>query len=483
MTRMYDAVIIGSGITGAAVARYLSRYEGKFLVVEKEEDVCTGTTKANSAIIHAGFDAANGSKMAKYNVLGSEMFEELSKELDFPYTRNGSLVVCLSEEGMPRLRALYENGVKNGVKELRIIDKKELREIEENISDEAVAALYAPTGAIVCPFLANIALAENAAENGVEFSFNTEVKQVEKTEEGWKLITENGEIITRAVVNAAGVYADVFHNQVSEKKIHITPRRGDYCLLDKTTGGFVSHTIFQLPDEFGKGVLVTPTVHGNTLVGPTAIDLEDREGVNTTADGLRTLTEKAGRTVKNLPMREVITSFAGLRAHEDGHEFILGEVDGAAGFFDCAGIESPGLSSAPAIGLAVSDEIGKKLSLKENPSFNGSRQGILNPNDLSLKERNELIKKDPSYGRIICRCEGITEGEIRESVRRTLGAKSLDGVKRRVRAGMGRCQGGFCSPKVMEIIAEEQGISMTEVTKSGGTSRLIVGNVKDGIGE
>lgn len=491
---MYDVVIIGAGITGCAVARYLSRYKGRFLVVEREEDVCCGTTKANSAIVHAGHDAKNGSNMAKYNVKGSEMYPALAKELDFPYEQNGSLVICLSEEDRPRLEALYENGVKNGVKGLEIIDAKRLHELEPNVTDDAVGALYAPTGGIVCPFLANIALAENANTNGVEFRFNTEVTEVSRAEAGtaagnasdadephWVIQTNKGAIDTKYVVNAAGVYADVFHNMVSEKKIHITPRRGDYCLLDHSTEGFVKHTVFQLPGKFGKGVLVTPTVHGNTLVGPTAIDIEDKEGVNTTAEGLDALISKAGNAVKNLPIREVITSFAGLRAHEDGHDFIIGEPDDAVGFFDCAGIESPGLSSAPAIGLDVADRIAGKLNLKENPDFVATRKGFIDPKTLSLEERNELIKKEPAYGQIICRCEMVTEGQIIDAIRRPIGAKSLDGVKRRVRAGMGRCQAGFCSPRVMEILARELNVPLESITKSGGDSKIIVGYAKDSI--
>ncbi len=478
---MYDVVIIGAGITGCAAARYLSRYSGQFLVLERDEDVCTGTSKANSAIIHAGYDARHGTKMAEYNVRGSQMYEQLAHDLDFPYQQNGSLVVTLDEDGKTGLKKLHDNGVKNGVQNLKLIDRDELRNLEPNISDDAKAALYAPTGAIICPFLATIALAENAVQNGVEFRFNSEVTAVEKEDGYWTVQTGSGCIRTKAVVNAAGVYADVFHNMVSEQKIHITPRRGEYCLLDRNTGGFVRHTVFQLPDAFGKGVLVTPTVHGNTLIGPTAVDDFDKEGIYTTAEGLKHLTQKAGRTVKNLPMREVITSFAGLRAHEDGHEFLIGEVEDAPGFFDCAGIESPGLSSAPAIGLDLSDALAEKLNLPENKAFIHTRTGILNPNTLSFEERQQLILKEPSYGNMICRCEKVTEGEIREAIRRPIGATSLDGVKRRVRAGMGRCQGGFCSPRVMEILAEELNIPLSEVTKCGGTSRVIVGEIKEGM--
>lgn len=477
----YDVMIIGGGVAGAASARELSRYKVKACVVEREEDVCCGTSKANSAIIHAGYDAATGSLMAKLNVRGNEMMDELSKELDFPFQRNGSLVICLSEEDMPNLQALYDRGVANGVKNLRILNKEEVLEMEPNISDDVYAALYAPTAGIVCPFNLNIALAENANVNGVDFKFNTEVKEIRKIEGGYELITSTGVFTTKTVVNAAGVYADKIHNMVSAKKIHITARRGDYCLLDKSAGKHVSKTIFALPNKKGKGVLVAPTVHGNLIVGPTAIDVENKEGINTTKDGMDQLIEKAGMNVKNLPMRSVITSFAGLRAHEDGHEFIIEEVEDAEGFFDCAGIESPGLSSCPAIGEMVADLVSKKLGLEKKKDFIATRKGILDPDTLSKEERAVLIKENPAYGNIICRCEMITEGEILDAIHRPLGAKSLDGVKRRTRAGMGRCQSGFCSPRTMEILARENHMSMFEITKSGGKSNIVVGTNKDSL--
>lgn len=478
---MYDVVIIGAGVSGSASARELSRYNLNVCVVEKEEDVCCGTSKANSAIVHAGFDAEAGSLMAKLNVEGNQMMEALSKELDFHYKNNGSLVVCLHEEEKPNLQELYDRGVKNGVKDLRIIDREELVKLEPNIADEAVAALYAPTGGIVCPFGMNIAFAENAATNGVEFKFDTEVTGLEKKGDNWVVKTNQGEIETRYVVNAAGVHADKFHNMVSDKKLHITPRRGDYCLLDRSTEGFVTHTIFQLPSKFGKGVLVSPTVHGNTLVGPTAIDIENKEGTNTTQEGIDELINKAGTTVKGLPIRQVITSFAGLRAHEDGHEFYIGELEEAKGFIDCAGIESPGLTSAPAIGKMVAGIIKDLTNAEENPKFVGTRKGILDPKTLNNEERAKLIKENPAYGNIICRCEMITEGEIIDAIRRPLGAKSLDGVKRRTRAGMGRCQAGFCSPRTIEILARERGVDPAEITKAGGESKIIVGINKDRI--
>ena len=354
---IYDVVVIGGGVTGCSVARELSRYHLHTCLLEREEDVCSGTSKANSAIVHAGYDAANGSLKAMLNVQGNEMMEQLSNDLQFDFKRNGSMVLCFDENDLPALKELYERGVKNGVPGLAIISGDEAREKEPNVSDTVVAAIYAPTGGIVCPFGLTIAMAENAYENGVEFKMNTEVVQIEKADFGYRLITNNGEVHAKYVVNAAGVYADVFHNMVSEKKLQIIPRRGDYCLLDKEAGNHVSHTIFQLPGKYGKGVLVSPTVHGNLLVGPTAIDIEDKEATETTAEGLAEAISKSVRSVKNIPFRQTITSFAGLRAHEANDEFVIGEAEDAKGFYDAAGIESPGLSCAPALGKYLAQMI------------------------------------------------------------------------------------------------------------------------------
>ena len=476
---MVDIIIIGAGVSGCAIARELSRKNASILVVEKAEDVCCGTSKANSAIVHAGYDAAHGSLMAKLNVQGSEMMPGLSKELDFHYKQNGSLVVMLDEADRPNLVKLYENGVANGVKDLRIIERDELVAMEPNISDNAVAALYAPTGGIVCPFGLTYALAENAASNGAKFRFDSEVTGIEKIDGGWRVQTSQGDLEARVVVNAAGVCSGKLHNMVSDDPMTIIPRRGDYFLLDRTTGGFVSRTIFQLPGKYGKGVLVAPTVHGNTIVGPTAIDVEDPDATATTQAGLDDIRAKCAQAVKDLPLRQTITSFAGLRAHEPRHEFFIGEI--APGFVDCAAIESPGLSSAPAIGVMVADIVTGILDLQPNPDFNGTRKGILNPQELGIEEYNALIKENPAYGTVICRCETVTEGEIIDAIRHTPGAKSIDGVKRRTRAGMGRCQGGFCSPRVLEILSRELGVPMGEITKSGGNSRLIVGVNKDNV--
>ena len=470
-------MIIGAGVTGCAVARWLSRYQISIAVVEKEEDVCCGTSKANSAIVHAGFDAKNGSLMAKLNVRGSEMMEQLSKELDFSYERCGSLVLCLDETNLGRLQELYENGVRNGVRDLKILSREELLALEPNVSDSAVAALWAPTGAICCPFEMTLAFAENANRNGADFFFDTEVHALTRMESGWRVETDQGIFEATAIVNAAGVYADVFHNMVCDDKIHITPRRGDYLLLDHAAQGYVTHTVFRLPGAFGKGVLVSPTVHGNIIVGPTAVDIEDREGTNTTADGLSKVIQNSGLSIRNLPLRQTITSFAGLRAHEDGHDFIIGE--SAEDFFDCAGIESPGLSSAPAIGEMTAGLIAGKYGYAEKTDFTATRTGILDPETLTPEEWNDLIRKEPAYGQIICRCESVTEGEILDAIRRPVGARSLDGVKRRTRAGMGRCQAGFCSPRVMEILSRELNVPLDLITKSGRGSELITGTAKE----
>lgn len=478
---MYDVIIIGAGVAGCAVARELSRYQVKACVIDKCEDVCSGTSKANSAIVHAGYDVAVGSLMAKLNVRGNQMMEELSKELDFSFERNGSLVVCVNKNDLSGLYTLYERGVANGVEGLRVLSKEEALLMEPNLSDEVEGALYAPSAGIVCPFNLTIALAENANVNGVEFKFNTEVVHIKKNNDIYQIHTKEGILEGKYVVNAAGVYADMIHSMVSGKRQNITPRRGEYFLLDKSVGNHVSKTIFSLPTKLGKGVLVAPTVHGNLIVGPTALDIEDKEGTMTTKEGLDEIIRKAGVSVKEIPLKQVITSFSGLRAHEDGHEFIVRELEDPKGFIDVLGIESPGLTSAPAIGVMVAELLKDLMNLSKKDNFIATRRGIIDPTTLNVEERNELIHKNSAYGNIICRCEMISEGEIIDSINRPLGAKSLDGIKRRIRAGSGRCQAGFCMPKTMEILAREQGIPMEEVTKSGGNSFVIMGHSKETI--
>lgn len=492
-----DVVIIGAGVTGSSIARELSKRQLDVLVVERASDVCEGTSKANSGIVHAGFDAKPGTLKAKLNVEGSRLMPQLSRELDFPYRRNGSLVLCFDEAEMSGIEALYEKAIANGVEGVKILKPKEVYEIEPNVTDNLAGALYAPTGAVVCPFNLTIAMAENAVQNGVSFMLNTSIESVKKTDEGYILTGTQQpsigndyaeakaiEINAKVVVNAAGVHADTFHNMVSDKKIHITPRKGEYCLLDKKVGTYVNSTLFQLPTAKGKGILVTPTVHGNVLVGPTATDEEDRDKTDTTSEGLSKVLSVGALSVKNLPAKgNIITSFAGLRAHEDGGDFVLGEVLDAPGFVDAAGIESPGLSCAPAIGIYIAEIVDGILSPKRKENFVATRKGIKSMALSSDEERQELIKVNPLYANVVCRCELVTEGEIVDAINRPLGATTIDGVKRRTRAGMGRCQAGFCTPKQTAIIARELGVDESVITKRGVGSELLLGYAGDTIQE
>lgn len=455
---MYDVAIIGAGVTGCAIARELSRYELKIIVIDKASDVCEGTSKANSGIAHAGFDAVPGTMKAKLNVRGSRMLEQLSKDLDIPYKKNGAMVV--SFEGKETLEELYDRGIKNGVQNIRIITGDEARKLEPNLSNNVTFALVADDSAIICPFELNLGMAENAAENGAEFLLETEIKEIEKTQNGYLL---NGKIETKLLINAAGVYADVIHNMVCRQKIKITPRRGEYHLLDKEAGGIVSRTIFQTPTKMGKGILVTPTVHGNLITGPTASDSDDKDDVSTTQSAISEIKDKAKLSVPGIPFNKIITSFTGLRATPDGRDFIIGYSED--NFIDAAGIESPGLTSAPAIGEYVVNLIKERITLKEKENFISTRKGITRFAELSIDEQNRLISENPDYGKIVCRCENVTEGEIREAIRRPLGARTLDGIKRRTRAGMGRCQAGFCTPRTMEILSEMTGIAPEDIRK------------------
>jgi len=474
---MYDVLIIGAGIIGTSIARELSKYNLKVCVLEKDNDVANGTTKANSAIIHAGYDAKNGTLKARLNVLGNKMFDELCRDLDVPFKRIGSLVLAFDDNDVNTLHKLYDNGIKNGVKDLYILSKEEVINIEPNVNKTVKAALYAKTAGIIGPFEMAIALAENAYENGVEFRLNSEVIDIKK-EDVYVVYTKNEKFKARYVVNCAGLYADKINDMVSKNRFKIIPRRGEYYLLDKSVK-LVNHIIFQCPTKLGKGVLITPTVHGNTLIGPNAEDLEDKEAINTTREGLRFVLDTAKKSVEDIPVGMSITNFAGLRARTELDDFIIKEAEDSKGFINVAGIESPGLSAAPAIALYVLDILKSSgLEFVRKNNFKNKRKGIIKFSDLSFEEKNELIKKDSRYGRIICRCEEITEGEIVDAIKRPLGATTLDGIKRRVRAGMGRCQGGFCSPRVMEILSRELKVKMEDIIKDHEGSYILTGPTK-----
>jgi len=462
---MYDVIVIGAGVVGSAIARELSRYQLNICVLEKDEDVCSGTSKANSAIVHSGVDAEPGTLKAKMNLLGSKMMEALSSELDIPYQKNGSFIVCTNEEALPQLKALMEQGNKNGVEGLKILSREEIIGMEPNIADDVIAAIHAPTGGIICPFELTLGLAESAVINGTEYKFNTKVGNIEKENDYFVITASEKTFRSKMIVNAAGIYSDEIHNMISDEKFTLQARRGNYYLLDKSAGNHVKKTIFQLPDKMGKGVLVTPTVHGNLLIGPTAVDIDNKEGVNTSREELDYLINRSLVAVKDIPIRQVITSFAGLRAHEAGDDFIIKEALDAKGFIDTVGIESPGLTSAPAIGVMVAKMVCNRLKPVKKKDFVPNRKGITKHLE----------------GNIICRCETISEGEILQAIHRPLGAKSLDGVKRRTRAGMGRCQSGFCMPRVMEILKRELAVSMFDITKCGGDSKIVYNRNKENL--
>ena len=474
-----DVAIVGAGVSGCSVAHQLSKLDIRCVVLEADEDVCCGTSKANSAIVHAGFDAQPGSLMAKLNVEGNSLMGPLCDELEVDFDRIGSLVVCTDESTLPALEELLQRGVTNGVSDLRIIYRDELLQMEPNVSDAAVAALWAPTAGIVNPFQLTVALAEVANVNGVDFIFNQRVTDIEKQDGGWRLTTPGCEVTARVVVNAAGVHSDEIHNLVAapDDQMRIIARRGQYFVLDTAAGGYVRHTVFALPTKLGKGVLVSPTTAGNVLVGPTAEDIDDKDGVDTTQGGLSDIREKSAVTMKDVPFQHSIRTFSGLRAHKAEHDFTIGEVAGAPGFVNCASIESPGLTSAPAIGKMVAGIVTDILgSPTEKEGWQGRRTRIPDVEHLSLEEWAKLINDRPDYGRVVCRCRHVTEGQIVDAIRRPLGARSLDGVKRRVEAGMGRCQAGFCTPKVMELIAREvEDMRLQDVTKAGPGSALTYG--------
>ena len=474
----YDVAVVGAGVIGSLIARELSRYNIKIALVEKCNDMAMGTSKANSAIVHAGFDAKPGSLKAKLNVEGTALMPELCKKLSVPFKPVGSLVVAFSDEETETLNELLERGRINGVPGLEIYDSEKLRTAEPNISDEAKAALWAPSAGIVCPYELTIAAAENAVVNGVDFIRNFEVKEINYSDGSFSVSDGENIINTDYIINAAGVYCDEIASLIGDNSIHTTPRKGEYMLCDKSVGKLANHTIFQCPSKMGKGILVTPTVDGNLLLGPSALDIEDKNDVSTTSDTLSEILEIAKKSVPSLTTREVITSFAGLRAHCSKNDFIIEPSEKNEQFINVAGIESPGLSSAPAIALYVKNIMLSKINAEAKSDFVEDREEPVRFRHMTNEERKALIEKNPSYGRIICRCETITEGEILDAIHAPAGARDVDGVKRRTRAGMGRCQGGFCGSKVVELLAKELGVEINEITKCGGKSKILYERTK-----
>lgn len=479
---MYDCIIIGCGVTGAAAAYQLARYEGRFAVLEQSNDVANATTKANSAILHAGYDPHPGTQMARLNVEGNRLAAEICKKLNVPYRRTGSLVLAFSDAECRTLEELYRRGVANGVPDVALLSGEGVRALEPELSEQVKGALYAPTAAVVNPWEYALAMAEVALKNGVELYLEHPVTAIRPVEGGYVLTTPRGTFETKTVINAAGVHADQVERLAAEPGYAIHPVRGEYWLLDKSEGTRVRHVVFQCPNEQGKGVLVAPTVHGNLIVGPNADPVEDREDVSCSARGLAFVREKARLSVPGVRFGENIRNFAGLRANSDSDDFIIGENPAAPGFFRLAGIKSPGLTAAAAIGLeAVKLVQGKGLAGREKVDFDDSREHVVF-RELSGEEKNRLIQKDPRYGRVICRCETITEGEIVAAIHGVIPATTVNGVKRRCNAGMGRCQGGFCGPRVQAILARELGVDPTEVLMDGPGTQVLTGETKKGGG-
>lgn len=477
---MYDIIIIGAGIAGTFIARELARYQLAILLLDKENDVANETTMANSAIIHAGYDAKAGYKKGDFNAPGNKMFDQVCRDLDVPFKRCGSLVIGFNEADEKTIKDLYDNGVKNNVPDMRILDKEEVHAMEKNLSDQVTCALYAPTAAITSPFELAIALAENAVDNGVEMQLETRVVKIDSLNPGYRVITDKGEFETKLVINCAGVFSDEISNMVAKPYFKITPRKGNYYILDKDMGEVVKHVIFQCPSEKGKGVLVAPTVHGNIIVGPDSELVDSKLDLGTDADRLAYVRETAVLTSEKIVFNKAIRVFAGLRATSSTGDFVIEEVEGARGFINVGGYESPGLSSIPAVTDYVIDMIkGITGGLEEKEFFDPKRRPVVRFAELNNREKAEIINEQPKYGQVVCRCEMITEAEIVDCIHRSAGATTVKGVKKRTRPGMGRCQGGFCGPRVQEILARELNISIEEVPYDSSNAYVLTEATKE----
>lgn len=517
----YDIAIIGGGVVGGMIAYHLAKYRSRIVILEKESDAAMGQSKANSGIVHAGYDPQPGSLKAILNVKGSEMMEGICRDLAVKYRRNGTFVVGYSEEDNENLKILLERGKQNGVRDLALIDGETVRAAEPHLSQRITCALSAPTGAVVCPYELTLHAIGHAMDYGADFLTNFAVSalhcsgedaggkatstaaaaETQAVQGGYRIEAADGrQVWAKIVLNCAGLYSDEIAAMIGDTSFTITPRRGEYQLLDKEVGDLVDHTIFRTPTKMGKGVLAVKTVDGNILLGPTSEDIEDKQNTAVTAAGLKTVAAKETEFFDHVPLQMAITQFTGLRAHGDKGDFIINSP--RENFLNFAGIESPGLTSAPAIGLlaeallfgaeacpagaALANRAGLAVPLLAPDTLDGQvkadwkpqRTETLSFRTLSLEEKNQWIQKEPAYGRVICRCEEVTEGEILAEIRRNPPAKDIDAVKRRTRAGMGRCQSGFCLPAVCEILAKEWGVPLTAVTKKGGGSYILSGRTK-----
>ena len=476
---IYDVVIVGAGVIGGMLARELSRYKLSVAVLEKENDVAMAASRANSGIVHGGYDPVPGTLKAKLNSQGVELLFEAAKELSVPCKRNGSMVCAFSAAEEPLMQELYDQGQENQIPGLKIISGDEARIIEPNLSAAVAKVLHVTNAGIVCPYDLTISAIGNAMDNGVELRRNLKVTAISREKDGFTITSEAGEQVQSCfLVNCAGGYSDAVARMAGDDFFTIIPRAGEYMLLDKAEGGRVSHTLFQCPTVEGKGILVSPTVDGNLLVGPTAKVVETPDSDDTTAAGLSEVERLAAKSVPSVNFRQVITSFSGVRASTKGGEFILKASEKVKGLVHAGAIDSPGLTccvSAAKYSTGTLSDEGLVLSAKEN--WNGYRDNPHAFREMNDDEKNAYIQEHPEFGKIVCRCETVTEGEIIHAIRSNPPAMDIDGVKRRTRSGMGRCQGGFCGPYVMELISKELGIPMEEVTKFGGASRMVTGRI------
>lgn len=481
-------IIIGAGVIGSAIARELSRYNIDIILIEKEPDVADGTSKANSGIIHAGYNADANTLKGSMNVKSNPIYDQLCEDLKVPFKRNGSLVVGFKDKDLKKLKAKKSNGEKNGIKGLEILNREELLAKEPNINKNAKYALYAPSAGIISPYELTIGYADNAVRNGVEVLLNTKVTDLIIENDKVKgVVTNRGNFNADLVINSAGLYSDKIAKMAGDN-FEITPRKGEYHLFDKVHGDLVSNTLFPMPTEKSKGILVLPTVHGNLLIGPNANTIDDKDDFSTTSDGLEEVFRGAKKLVPNVPQDGIITSFSGLRASLPSNDFHIDFSKNKKALINLVGIQSPGLSSAPAIADKVAEMVNhyfkinnKKLKLKDdfietNPSY---------PHYHRYEEENEvekwqqIVDENEDYGEVICRCEHVSKGEIIDAIHRPIPATTVDAIKRRTRASSGRCQAGFCGPRILNILSNQLDIDPLEVTKKGKDSKILKAKSKE----
>ncbi len=468
---MRDIIVIGAGVVGCSIARELSKYNLDVLVVEKNSDVSEGISKGNSGIVHAGYNEKIGTLKAKLNIEGNKIFDDLSRDLQFPFKRNGAFILAFKDEEMKTLESLKENGEKLGVEGLEILTREEALSIEPNLNKEIVGVLNVKTSGIVSPYEMTIALAENAAENGVEFKLNSKVTNIEKISEEYKVTLNNKEVVSgKIIINASGLEGAFLNNLVSMTKREINPVKGEYCLFDKVAGAMINKTLFQVPNKLSKGVLVTPTAEGNLLVGPNAVEGKTLE---TSREGIDEILDKSKKSLEELPVARILNTFSGIRPKTKEGDFIIEEVEDAKNFINVIGIDSPGLTAAPAIGVYVVNMIKEKLDLVEKKNFKKTREKIVRFAELSLEEKNKLIKEKPAYGHMVCKCEFVTEGEIVEAIHRPIKALTVDAIKRRTRASMGGCQGVGCTLPISKILSRELGIDISDINKNSEGSPVV----------